>query len=361
MTYRSIFLLLMITLLFISCKEIEETKQKPLFNQASINVDDNDGPLQIVAFGSCNDEDNDHQPIWKYVVENQADLWIWLGDIIYGDSNNPKVLQKKYIEQKTNKDYQLLYNAVPIIGVWDDHDYGVNDGDKHFAIKGESKELLMDFLDVPTDQPVRSREGAYQSYSYGPTGQKVKIILLDTRYFRDKLIKNPAIGGQRYLASKTGDILGASQWDWLEKELTNSDAQLHIIATGIQLVAEDHNYEKWANFPLSRKRFVDLINKTKPTRPVVISGDRHLAEVSSMTLDSLSHPLYDITSSGLTHSYEKVDMKGETNHHRVNHIITGQKNFAQLYIDWDSDPIKVKVEIRGLGNRVLHQLDLDLE
>lgn len=315
---------------------------------------DNSKTLNRIAFGSCSDED-EPQPIWKYIVENESDLWIWLGDMIYGDSNNPNVLEKKYKQQLANNEYQKLLKNVPVIGIWDDHDYGKNDGDKNFSIKKESKELMVDFLNVAEDHAVRKREGAYQSYTFGAADKKVKILLLDARYFRDELKRNILKGGQRYHQNESGDILGEAQWKWLESELTDSDAAIHIIGCGIQVIPIEHNYEKWSNFPSAHQRLYDLLNQTQPNRALLLSGDRHIAEISKIELDSLDYPLYDITSSGLTHSYEKVEQRGEPNQYRVNNILSGQKNFAQLQIDWSVSPPNITAEIRGLGNRIIHQ------
>lgn len=313
--------------------------------------------LQRIAFGSCSDEDQP-QPMWKHIVSNKADLWIWLGDMIYGDSDDPKVLAQKYALQLSNPEYQKLLRSTPVIGVWDDHDYGQNDGDKNYAIKEESQKLMVDFLDLPEDSEVRQREGVYQSYTFGEKDQKVKIILLDARYFRDGLKRNSLIDGQRYHKNEVGDILGEAQWKWLENELTDSDAAIHIIGSGIQIIPTEHNYEKWSNFPKALNRFYNLLNKTQPNRAILISGDRHIAELSKIQLDSLDYPLYDITSSGLTHSYSKVEEKGEANPYRVDDILSGKKNFAQFEIDWSTTSPKVKVEIRGLGNQLLHEYQL---
>ena len=101
----------------------------------------------------------------------------------------------------------------------DDHDFGVNDGGADFAQKDVSQGLFLDFLGVPKDSPRRAQHGVYTSYTFGPIGRQVKILLLDARYHR------PPPGSD-------GDILGEAQWNWLETELHQSQAQLHFIASG---------------------------------------------------------------------------------------------------------------------------------
>ena len=334
--------LLLFTLIFaFGCKA--PTSSVDSTEAPSINHGDN---TSVIAFGSCADED-ETQPMWPYVVANQPDLWVWLGDIIYGDSDDPNKFKNDYIELNNITNYQKLKATCPIIGTWDDHDYGINNGGKEWQIKKETKKELLDFFEVPETDPRRKREGVYHSYSFGEKGKKVKVILLDCRYFRDSSV----VGADRqYILNETGTILGEAQWQWLENELTNSDAQVHIIGSGIQVIAEDHRFEKWANFPNERKRLFDLFEKTKPAHLIIISGDRHLAELSKIDIGGQS--LYDITSSGITHSYTKVNQNGETNRHRVENHLTGNQNFGLIIVDWSKTPIEIRTEVKGIENQV---------
>ena len=231
---------------------------------------------------------------------------MWLGDNVYGDTKNMRKLAQKYQEQLARPEYQQLLTEVPVIGTWDDHDYGVNDGGKAFGPKEASRDLMLEFLHVPQGRPVWDREGAYQSYTFGPAGQRVKVLLLDTRYFRDELLTSTE-EGKRYGPNPTGDLLGNAQWQWLESELANSDAQVHIIGSSIQVLAEDHGFEKWANFPQSRERLFQLVADNQTPGVVLLSGDRHIGEISRYEAPEVSYPIYDITASGLTHVYGAAD------------------------------------------------------
>ena len=299
-----------------------------------------------IAFGSCAHE-YEPVPAFDAIVKSEPELFVWLGDIIYGDSHDMSVLKKKYDLQKSKTEYQNLLKAMPVIGVWDDHDYGINDGGKYFSKKDESKELCLDFLDVPKDDPVRERDGLYSSYNLYSNDKLIKIILLDTRYFRDTL--EPDTNSQhRYLPNETGDVLGEAQWEWLETELTESDADLHIIGSGIQFISQEHYYEKWANFPSARTRMIELIKKINPKPLIFISGDRHMAEVSKMEIDGLPYPLYDFTASGLTHTWSQY--WDEPNEYRVGELIA-QKNFGLITIEWEGDHPQVVFEVRGVEDK----------
>lgn len=290
------------------------------------------------AFGSCSDQKRP-QPLWDDIVAQHPQVWIWLGDNVYGDTENMDTLKAKYDLQKSNTVYQQLVKHTRIIGVWDDHDYGVNDGGKEYPRKKESQQLMLDFIGVDKKDALRSQEGAYSSHTFGRKGQQVKVILLDGRYFRDPLKKE----GRNNVPDPSGDMLGEAQWQWLEKQLTQSDADAHIIGCGIQIIAEDHPYEKWANFPTSRKRLLDLLVKTKTKNAILISGDRHIAEISKLDVPGLGYGLYDITSSGLTHVSKPHE---EPNQHRVGEMVA-KLNYSTLTFHWDKQPLMVTAAIKG--------------
>lgn len=343
-----------ILILFLICGSGKVFGQAKSLNDLTKLPLDSISKIETIAFGSCNNQEK-KQSMWKYICRNQPDLWVWLGDNIYGDTEDMGLMASKYKKQKSAPGYRLLQSMTGILGIWDDHDYGVNDGDKNFPRKIESKNLMLDFLDVPFDAEVRKREGAYQSYTFGEEGRKVKIILLDARYFRDELVKD-TISNQRYFPNRSGDILGEVQWQWLEKELTNSDAQLHLIGSGIQILPEEHFYEKWANFPKARTRFLDLLVKTGVQNAMLITGDRHIAEVSRIQLQNLDYVLYEVTASGLTHTWTK--WTNEPNKWRKGEMIA-KKNFGLLKIDWSSKQPIVKVEVRGDDNDLYLEETID--
>lgn len=212
-----------------------------------------------IAFGSCS-KTTLPQPLWKLIINSKPDVWIWLGDIIYADTEDMQAMKEMYELQLKQEDYTELRKNVPIIGVWDDHDYGMNDGHKDYRKRRESQQLLLDFLGEPADSLRRKQEGVYWSYSYGEGDRQVKVILLDTRYHSDP-------------PGEQSDLLGEAQWRWLENELRTSKAQVNILASSIQVISEEHKYEKWANYPASHRRLFSLLAETKPKGLVILSGD----------------------------------------------------------------------------------------
>lgn len=296
----------------------------------------------VVAFGSCDNEKLVNH-LWDDVLAQKPSVWIWGGDNVYADTQNMEKMAKAYQLQKQDSLYQKLMKEATVFGVWDDHDYGKNDAGVEWEMKDQAQLLLYDFLDVPTNSMLRKRPGTYQSYTVEGLGGKVKFILLDMRYFRDSLDKS-LVKGRRYkpTADTSKTILGDAQWQWLEKELTQSDADFNLIVSSIQFLSRQHGFETWGNFPHETHRMEKLIAQSGAKSVFFISGDRHIAEWSRKEIDQLPYPLVDFTSSGLTHVYESFS--GEENQFRVGEV-TNKVNFGILRFDFVNE--KVRFELWG--------------
>ena len=334
-----------------ACSQQEsDTTTKDTVTTDSVTTD-----FDVIAFGSCAHQDNDTS-LWEDIAAQKPDLWVWLGDNIYGDSENMDTIRAKYAKAKAKPGYQQLIAEVPVVGVWDDHDYGVNDGGKEYPKKDSTKLLMLDFLDVPADAAVRGYEGAYQAFTYGEGDQTVQLILLDTRYFRDTLERTPRGTEQRYYPNETGDILGEAQWTWLDSQLINSDAALTIIGSSIQVLNPEQGFEKWANFPQAHQRLYDLIVKTQPNNVLLLSGDRHIGELAQIELEGYPKPIVEFTSSGLTHTWSR-DF-GEENPYRLGDSYHMQLNYGLIRIDWASET--VYLELRGNNGEIWQAYSMNL-
>lgn len=294
-------------------------------------------PLQRIAFGSCN-YDHKPQPHWQVIADAKPDVWIWLGDIVYARAGDVGDLARRYRSLKENAGYMALRRQTRVLGVYDNHDFIV--GKDRQANRLESQRLLLDFLDEPAGSPRRQQAGAYAAYTFGPNGKRVKIILLDGRF---------------HLASPGSDVLGAEQWAWLEQQLTDSSADVHLIGTGVQVIPTEHGYDKWGDLGGARKRLLGLVAKTKPRNLIFLTGDRHLGEISRLTDTGFPQPLYEITSSGLTHHAKDwlflSNFSKEPNQYRRGSNYLGL-NFGVIEFNWDTAPGTVTLQIRGTDNTV---------
>lgn len=312
-----------------------------------------------LAFGSCADQDKS-QPIWASILRVRPDLFLFIGDNIYGDTEDMAVMRAKYARLGAVAGFRQLRGTTPILAVWDDHDYGVNDGGAEYPKRAESQRVFLDFFGEPEGSPRRRREGIYDAKVFGPPGRRVQLILLDTRYFRSPLKRAPAgeQSGGKYVPdpdpAKT--MLGSEQWSWLEGQL-RVPAEVRVIVSSIQVVPEDHGWEKWANFPRERQRLFDLIRTTGAAGVLFASGDRHLAELS-MTDGGVGYPLYDLTSSALNKSSQSW-RPYETNRHRVGTMNWGD-NFGLITFDWKGADPRISLQVRDAEGDITIQRKIRL-
>ena len=310
-------------------------------------------PVQTIAFGSCSVQDKVDAQLWKEVIAEDPSLWIWLGDNIYADTEDMEKMKADYDLQKSHPDYQTLLGKMDVIGTWDDHDLGANDLGSEYPKKDESRDLLFDFLDVPKDNEAWNRKGAYQAYSYEINQKKLKVILLDVRYFRDSL--KWTYDPKTAQVNEDGAVLGEAQWDWLANELEDKTADMFLVGTGIQVLTKDHRFEKWANFPKERTRLLDLVTEKVKVPLAFLSGDRHISEVSKLELEGYKFPLYDITSSSLTNPWGEESQ--EVNSLRVG-VIMFPVNFAVMDIDWTGDQPSIQLKFVGKDNKSLQEFEI---
>jgi len=300
-----------------------------------------------IAFGSCSSQDRP-LPIFDLVVKHDPDLFIFLGDNIYGDTQNMDTLKAKYARLASKSSFENLNSHVEIIATWDDHDFGWNDIGRHYPFKKESKEIFLQFFNEAQNSERWNHEGIYTSYNYKSCKKTVQIILLDNRNFRDNL--KPYQGefskDKRYFYEldyapyqhSDSTFLGDIQWNWLEAELMKP-ADIRIIGSGSQFGIEYNGYESWANFPNEQKKFLNLIKKTRAEGLFFISGDVHYAEISKLTEKDL-YPIYDVTSSGLSSTWHFAT----PNKNRIEGPVM-ENHFAMITIGKKNKNPKIKFEI----------------
>jgi len=301
-----------------------------------------------IAFGSCNNQTLENK-LWKEIEKHHPLVWIWGGDVIYSDTDDMQFLEHNYMVQKNNPEYQKLIKNVDVLATWDDHDYGLNDGGLEYSKKEESQQLFLDFIDVPKKDIRRKQEGIYYSKDFTLEENSVKILVLDTRYFRTALTAD-TLTTKRYTPNKktNGTMLGKKQWDWLENELTNSKCNFNIVVSSIQFLSSEHGFETWGNMPNEVDKFEKLVESSKAKNVIILSGDRHISEISKKEILGLSYPLIDFTSSGMTHSYS--DFKNEPNKYRIGKVVSN-KSFGILKINFELNT--AEMELRGEKNTLL--------
>ena len=152
------------------------------------------------------------------IAAMKPDLMLWGGDNLYfqkPDELDPAAMAMRYQRQRTFAPLQKLLTATSHLAIWDDHDYGPNDADMSYVMKGDSLQLFRRFWANPSyglpDVP-----GMFGRARWGD----VDVFLLDDRWYRSA---NRAIDGP----DKT--MFGAQQLAWLRNALIYSRAPIKLV------------------------------------------------------------------------------------------------------------------------------------
>ena len=293
-----------------------------------------------IALGSCLHQDHP-APIWDAVNDNNIDSFFFLGDNIYGDvpSGLPWKLKRSYDKQKKVLPSWLMSKQIHVI--WDDHDYGKNDGGGSYHFKEYAQDLYIDFWDIPDNDPRANREGIYYQQLQNINGLRVLFVGLDTRYFRSNIEEKDDV----YLPNLEPDatFLGDKQWEWL-KDTLKQEHDLLIMASSIQVLATEHRFEKWSNIPSERNKLLTLL-ESLDSRVIVVSGDRHRAglyqynDITEITASSLNRPTYSEETDSL--------FLGKT---------YTENNFGLISIEKDN----VEISVINVDNQTLESIILEI-
>ncbi|MCU0976184.1 MAG: alkaline phosphatase family protein [Steroidobacteraceae bacterium] len=324
-----------------------------------------------IGFGSCAKQDKP-QPIWDAINALEPELFIFLGDNIYGDTVDMAELAAKYEMLGAIPGFRRLSERTEVLAIWDDHDYGENDAGAGYPMKEESRRIFCDFWGEAADSPRRRRDGIYAAYVFGPAGQRLQLILPDLRFNRTPILARdlagteykawaeslheagkPVYGPYERNPEPAATMLGENQWRWLEDQLS-VPAEVRLLCSSLQVVADFPGWEAWINYAHDHQRLIDAIRRQRANGLICISGDTHYAELSRLDVN-VPYPLWDLTSSGLTEVWPVLP----PNALRVGEAYR-DVNFGWIEIDWTERVPSVRLQVRDISGavRIEHRLDV---
>jgi alkaline phosphatase D len=344
---------------------------------ASRSVERAADEVHTIAFGSCLRQWQP-QPVWAGVSSIEPDVFLFLGDNVYTDTGKyrrkpePERIGQAYRDLGSTPEFRdfrdrLQQSETTIHAIWDDHDYGKNDAGAEYPYRLESKAFFLKFFGLEETATGGSDEpGIYRSEFADFNGVRVQFLLLDTRSFRSPLSSAeitaacPRVNHDQN-TDPDATLLGETQWQWLETELLKP-ADLRILATSIQFLPTEHCWEKWVNFPLERERLYDLLVNTRANGVIVVSGDRHLAEISMLAAERIGYPLYEITSSGLNSAMGRNSQgRLEQNSLRDMKKNVLVNNFGSIQVTRHGKDIELRLQIRGESGEILQEKVISLD
>lgn len=345
--------------------------------------------LTNMLMGSCHNDRKvqSNQPnIWNAIQKEDPDVFVWTGDAVYPkqrDLANLTYMKQLYDNMLGNETigYNQLETKHGIFGTWDDHDFGANDAGVETPDKIERAALFYDFLKLPSlPESMSKRQGLYYSVTFGDEPAKqVKLIMLDTRWHRSKhcfpSVATKVPSGAGFSAATrwalagfninkwwpfwdcwNAPVLGEEQWEWLEQELANSQASVHVVVSSIQVLTTNPTVEGWGHFPAERQRLLKLLGQGI-SGLFVVSGDVHHAEVldpiAAVEAASTKNSFLEVTSSGLTHYCSQpfygpmceplLKHYNRNRHAKKDNYFIG-RNYGRLSIDWEQNQAELLIQ-----------------
>lgn len=294
--------------------------------------------------------------MWENVRLGKPEALFLIGDNVYADVVNGKVLKggadptllwNQYIYARKTLDLYSWQKLIPTFSMWDDHDYGINDGGKDFRYKKESGIILRTFFPLLEKSSAAFRKGPGASFRYSYRGQH--FFFFDNRSFRDS---NRDDNGQHF---------GEEQESWMLAQVYRLKGPKWMIA-GDQFFGQYHHYESFEGQHLRTfGRFLSKLRKA-PGPYIFLSGDRHMGELMKIKPKHVGHLTYEITTSPI-HSLIYPHTMQEDPNPRALARFDDHENFAlidSLAILSDRPSLEVSVRMISKENEVILKKDLQV-
>lgn len=311
-----------------------------------------------IGFGSCLHQDKE-SPILNQWEKESFDWILLLGDNIYADSLMAEEKIPAYQKQLSRPQWKKIRKSSQILATWDDHDYGINDSGGEYADKEKSREVFVSQIGslMPKGHRLGTKDGKgiFHSYMIEFKKKKIHIVLPDTRFFRSEL--KPSfwsffIGKRYYRPNEDPDatLLGAEQWKWLSEELEKPSDFL-VFVSGIQVIPTEQPFEKWGNFPKDREKLFQLLSSANTSELVILSGDRHIAEIYEYPYED-KKKFIEVTSSSLNFPLPFLTLEYDSKFKLSPAFL--EENYGALKIQIKEGKLVWRAEIKDkIGNVVL--------
>lgn len=227
----------------------------------------------VVLFGSCASTGS-NAAIWDTMRASRPDLLIHMGDLHYEDitRNDPARFRAAFDRVLSSPRQGALYRAVPIAYVWDDHDFGGDESNRHSPSAAAAHQAYREC--VPHYPLAGQQTGTIaQAFDIG----RVRVIVTDVRSGRDATSDSAA-----------PSMLGETQRQWLFAQLESASraAALVVWANSVPWItkADETTNHGWAPYGAERRMIADHIDRLGLTsRLLMISGDAHMVAIDDGT------------------------------------------------------------------------------
>lgn len=309
-----------------------------------------DPPEFTLAMGSCvyiNEESTDRPgkpyggdySIFESIASQKPNAMLWLGDNTYlrpSDWGSRSGYLHRASHTRALPEMQNLLSSCPNYAIWDDHDFGPNDGSGSWV----NKEIALEAFQMFWPNPSFGFDDLKGTMSFF-TLVDADFILMDNRYHRTANFEK----GEEH-------IFGKKQVDYLIDMLKNSKAPFKFIVSGGQILNNVAVYENHANFPEERNYILQRIKEEKIKGVIILSGDRHHSEVMKMDLGD-GNFIYEFTTSPLTSGATSSNSE-EANKFRIKESLITERNFSTLSFSGKFGERKLELNYYNTAGKLLY-------
>jgi len=271
--------------------QVVDLPSRRLLDGRRLRTLDTGKPTVRFAVASCMDDSytGEQASMWGELLEKRPDVLFLIGDNVYADfpigvpPPDPAALWRRYAETRSRLAVFRADPLVPIVATWDDHDYGANDGDSGFAHKAEAARTFAAYF---------PQEPIADVFERGP-GVSSRLIVFGQQFFfmDDRSFRSP-------VGAKPETHWGAEQEKWLSASLGRGAAPAWIF-NGDQFFGGYHRFESYeGRHPRSFAGFHSLVRRGA-VPAVLVSGDRHLAELMRIPAGYFGFTTFELTTSAI--------------------------------------------------------------
>lgn len=314
------------------------------------------------AVVSCSDDKFivEQKSAWTSLQGQNPHFVLAIGDNVYTDRGEagrldqatPEVMWRRYVQTRQSLDVFFWDKLVPMFAVWDDHDFGVNDGDRRYPHKAAALEVMRSFF--PQGEEGRNYQRGPGAASRVVMGDYV-LMLLDNRSFRSPNGQSPICQKVKseFCSRKPKDRgpdagsdethFGQEQEQWMDRELDRLGQKLVFMISGNEWFG---GYSPFESFEGSHpKSFGALMSRLaqKTSRFVFVGGDRHLSEINSIEPGFLGYETREIVSSPI-HGFADFKSSPTDEFPNPRRIVStrGVMNFSLIDLEQESPLPKQK-------------------
>ena len=274
--------------------------------------------------------------IFDAIAAKKPDLMIWLGDNLYfqrPDFLDPEAMSRRYRLHRGYEPLSRLLTTTSHIATWDDHDYGWNNADASYPMKGEALRLFKLYWANPA-YGLPETPGVFGFAQHGD----VDVILTDGRYHRshDRMPNSPA-----------KSMYGAAQLDWIRNLLLNLRGAVKLFVSGSQVWNAASRFDGLYQFPAEQAALAEFLLAQRIEGLLFVSGDRHFTELLRIDRSATAgaYPLYEFTSSPLTSGpWETPEARERENPQVVPGTLVGKRQFGLIRISGPGDDRNIALE-----------------